>query len=60
MKPNKSKILVIIERLNQLWALRDFDALRSLGCKRTENATWELWEGQADARVLIWSSHNRP
>jgi hypothetical protein len=59
-KQPENNVLAVIKRLNQLWALRNFDALRSLGCKRTENATWELWEEQSGSRALIWSSHNRP
>jgi hypothetical protein len=59
-QPENNKQLAIIRRLNELWALRNFDALRSLGCKRTENATWELWEDLSDSRALIWSSRNRP
>jgi hypothetical protein len=59
-----------LKLLGKVWAMRDFAALRVLGCKRNAAGEWELWDsrGRADQatgeitseEVVVWSSKNRP
>jgi hypothetical protein len=59
-----------LKLLAKVWAMRDFAALRELGCKRNTSGEWEFWESR-DRRdeatgeitsepALLWSSKNRP